>query len=83
MFLVPGKSIIDFYSKQSSYLRHGHDRATFTINIVGQCVAWKIMSPQQMYKKVVFSDEKEKTGGGLHCSLGAGVDGQLTGFLMP
>lgn len=41
------------------------------------------MSPQQMYKKVVFSDEKEKTGGGLHCSLGAGVDGQLACFLMP
>lgn len=83
MFFVPGKCIIDFYSKQSSYLRHGHDQATFTINIVGQSVAWKIMSLQQMYKKVVFSDEKEKTGGELRCSLGAGVVGHLAGFLMP
>lgn len=83
MFFVPGKCIIDFYSKQKSYLRHGHDRATFTINIVGQCVAWKTMSLQQMYKKVVFSDETEKTGGECRCSLGAGVLGQLAASLMP
>lgn len=71
---------MDFYSKKNSYLRHGHDRATFTINIVGQCFTWKTMCLQQMYKKVVFLDDKETTGRGLRCSFGAGVVGQLAVF---
>lgn len=61
-----------FYSKQNSYLRHEHNRATFKIISLDSVLHRSLFS---MYKNDLYSDEKVRRR--RSCSIRAGVVGRL------